>query len=108
MRLSELAAALGCELHGNGSLDISGVSGMEAAGPGELTFLANPKYAHKVKNTRAGAILISKPVDSVSAAQLISANPYHDFARALGMFYRAPRPAPGIHPTAAIAKSAKI
>jgi UDP-3-O-[3-hydroxymyristoyl] glucosamine N-acyltransferase len=39
---------------------------MEHAGPGELTFLANPKYAHKVKHTRAGAILVSEPERDVS------------------------------------------
>ena len=45
MRLSELASTLGCELKGDGQLEITGVAGMEHAGPTELTFLSNPKYA---------------------------------------------------------------
>jgi UDP-3-O-[3-hydroxymyristoyl] glucosamine N-acyltransferase len=108
MKLSELAASLQCELRGDGSLEISGVSGMEHAGPSELTFLANPKYAHKVKHTRAAAVLVSKPIDGLDAAQLLSSNPYLDFARALALFYQPPRPARGIHALASIAPSAAI
>lgn len=106
MKLRELAAALGCTVIGDGELDITGVRGMEQAGPSELTFLANPKYAHKVKDTRAGAILVTAPVSGQAITSVVSANPYHDFARALAMFYQPPRPAPGIHPLASIAASA--
>ena len=108
MELSEIAAALGCELVGNPHLEITGVAGMEQAGPSELTFLANPKYAHKVKLSRAGAILVREALTDLPIASLVSANPYLDFARALELFYKPPRPSPGIHPTAAIAPSAAI
>ena len=112
MKLRDIAVALGCEIHAGGGdgggLEIRGVAGMEHAAPDQLTFLANPKYAHKVKQTRAGAILVTKPMDGIAPAQLISANPYFDFARALELFYRPPRPAPGIHATASIAPSARI
>lgn len=108
MKLREIAAALGCELIGDGELEIRGVAGLEQAGPDQVTFLANPRYAHKVKHTRAGAILASEPVRGVPIATLISANPYLDFARTLELFYRPPRPPAGIHPLAAIAPSARI
>jgi UDP-3-O-[3-hydroxymyristoyl] glucosamine N-acyltransferase len=108
MKLSELAASLACELHGDGSLDITCVAGMEHAGPSELTFLANPKYAHKVKHTRAAAVLVSKLILGLDAAQLISANPYLDFARALALFYQPPKPPPGVHSLAFVAPSARI
>src|SRR5665213_1322908 len=116
MKLRDLAVALGCEIHAragveggdDGGLEMRSVAGMEQAAQDQLTFLANPKYAHKVKQTRAGAILVTKPMDGVAPAQLISANPYLDFARALELFYRPPRPAPGIHSTASIAPSARI
>jgi UDP-3-O-[3-hydroxymyristoyl] glucosamine N-acyltransferase len=81
---------------------------MEQAGPGQLTFLANPKYAHKVKDTRAGAILLAEPIPTLPIPQLISTNPYLDFARALALFYHPPRPKPGVHPTASVAESARI
>lgn len=108
MRLGTIAEKLGCRLEGDPDLEITGVAGMEKAGASEITFLANPKYAHKLKQTRAGAVLISELVPGLSAASLISANPYHDFARALALFYQPPRPAPGIHPTVVVAPTARI
>lgn len=108
MKLREIAAVLGCELAGDPEIEIRGVAGLEQAGPDELTFLANPKYAHKVKHTRAAAILVSEPVKGIPIASLVSANPYLDFARALELFYRPPRPPPGIHPLAWIAPGARI
>jgi UDP-3-O-[3-hydroxymyristoyl] glucosamine N-acyltransferase len=107
MRLREIAGELGCRLEGDGDLEITGVAGMEHAGPGHLTFLANPKYGPKVKHTRASAILVSEAVPG-PAASLISDNPYLDFARALALFYQPPRPAQGVHPLAYVAPSAAI
>jgi UDP-3-O-[3-hydroxymyristoyl] glucosamine N-acyltransferase len=108
MKLSDLASALGCELRGDRDIEIIGIAGLENAGPTDLTFLANPKYAPKVKDTRAGAVLVSKPIEILCSAQLLSANPYLDFARALELFYQPPRPRPGIHPLASVAESARI
>jgi UDP-3-O-[3-hydroxymyristoyl] glucosamine N-acyltransferase len=108
LSLGDLAARLGCELRGDPNLEITGVAGMEQAGETELTFLANPKYAPKVKHTRAAAVLISEALPPPRPASLISSNPYHDFARALAFFYQPPRPGPGIHPTASIASTARI
>jgi UDP-3-O-[3-hydroxymyristoyl] glucosamine N-acyltransferase len=106
--LGVLASRIGCELTGDPSIPITGVSTLEKAGPGEVTFLANMKYAPKVKETRAAAVFASEPLKDTRAATLISSNPYHDFARALALFYQAPRPPAGIHPTAVISASASI
>src|ERR1051326_5115554 len=106
MKLSEIGQSLGCELHGSGDIEITGVAGIEHAGPGQLTFLANMKYAPKVRNTRAAAILSSGPHERI--ATLVSGNPYLDFARALALFYQPPKPAPGIHPLASISATAVI
>jgi UDP-3-O-[3-hydroxymyristoyl] glucosamine N-acyltransferase len=108
MKLASIAEALGCRLVGDGGIEITGVAGMEHARVGELTFLANPKYAPKVKSTRASAILAAGPIAGAQIATLVSANPYLDFARALELFYQPPRPAPGIHPLAYVAASASI
>ena len=95
MKLSEIGARLGCAVRGDGEIEIAGVAGMEHAGPGQMTFLANPKYAHKVRHTRASAILAAQPVTDGEITTLVSANPYLDFARALEFFYRPPRPDAG-------------
>lgn len=108
MKLSEIAERLGCAIRGDGSIEIGGVAGMEHAGPDQITFLANPKYAHKVKHTQAGAIIISEAAGEMPIPALISTNPYLDFARALELFYQPPMPARGIHPTAAVAETAEI
>ena len=108
MKLRDIASRLGCELAGDGTIEISGVAGMDHAGPTELTFLANRKYAPKVRNSRAAAILVSQPLQGYPIASLVSSNPYLDFARALALFYQPPRPAPGIHPLAWVAESAEV
>lgn len=108
MRLSELAGQLGCAIRGDQDVEIAGVAGMEHAGPQEITFLANPKYAHKVKDTRAGAIIAAPAVGALPIPVVVSENPYLDFARALALFYQPPKPAPGIHPTAVVASTAQI
>ena len=69
MKLRDIADRLGCRLVGDGDIEITGVAGMEHAGPTELTFLANPKYAHKVKHTRAAAILVAEPVRRICRSQ---------------------------------------
>lgn len=90
MKLQEIAAKLGCELEGDGTLEISGVAGMEDAKPGELTFLANRKYKSGVDATQASAILVMRDAGPVTMAALRSQNPYLDFARAIELFYPAP------------------
>jgi UDP-3-O-[3-hydroxymyristoyl] glucosamine N-acyltransferase len=108
MKLSILAEALGCRLAGSGEIEITGVAPVERAGPGQLAFLANPKYAARAKHTRASAILVAEPLEGAAAASLVSSNPYLDFSRALALFYQPPRPAPGIHPLASVAASATV
>jgi UDP-3-O-[3-hydroxymyristoyl] glucosamine N-acyltransferase len=106
--VAQLSQVLGCQLHGPADLEIHGVSTIEKAGAGEITFLANMKYAPKVKGCKASAIIAAEPIKDFSGATLVSSNPYHDFARALAQFYQAPRPEAGIHPLAFVAKSAVV
>jgi len=114
MKLSELAQKLNCRLEGPPDLEVSGVAGIEHAGPGQVTFLANRKYFALLKTTRASAVLIEENVaierhaSQPPLAALRSANPYLAFAHALELFYKAPNYASGIHPTAIVAKTARI
>lgn len=109
MKLSAIAAALGARLE-NGSPEtrISGVAGIEAAGPGQLTFVSNPKYAAAARSTKASAIIVSEDFPALNTAMLRSRNPYLDFARVLEMFYQPPAYSPGVHETAVIHSSARI
>lgn len=109
MKLGELATALNAILeNGDPETEITGVAGIEEAAVGEITFVANPKYAAAAKTTAASAVIVSEDFPAGSAALLRSSNPYLCFARAIGLFYRAPKYGPGIHPTAVIAETAKL
>src|SRR5262245_28083552 len=108
VRLSEIAARLDCVLKGNGNADITGVVGIESAGPGHLTFVSNPKYASKAKTTQAGAIIVTPDFPDVPVATLRHENPYLTFARAIELFYAPPQAAPGKESTARIASTARI
>ncbi len=111
MKLGEVAKRLGCRLEGDPGVEITGVAGIEYAGPGELTFLSNRKYVQELKRTRASAVLVDEGVTiegHTKPAALRIANPYLAFAKAIELFYEGPRYAPGIHPTAVVAKRASI
>lgn len=109
MKLSEINQRLGTRLeNGAPEIEISGVAGIESAGPGQLTFVANPKYAIAARTTKAAAVILAEDFPALSTAMLRSKNPYHDFARALELFYQPPQYEPGIHPTAVVHPSAKI
>lgn len=108
MKLSALAAHLGATLHGDPEAEITSAAGLEEAGPGQLTFVANPKYIRLARTTRASAVLVEPAFETISAATLRIANPYLAFARSLELFYQPPAYAPGIHPTAVIAPTAQI
>ncbi len=108
MKLGELASRLGAELRGNAELDVTGVKGIEEAGPTEVTFVANPRYAGLARKTQAAAILVDPEFPEIETTTLRLNNPYLAFSRALGMFYQPPAYAPGVHPTAVIDPSAEI
>ncbi len=109
MKLEQIASALNARLE-NGSPDteITGVAGIEEARPGQITFLANPKYAAAARTTLASAVILAENFPALSTAMLRSMNPYLTFARAIALFYQPPRYAPGVHPTAVVHPSAKI
>ena len=108
MKLSELASRLGAELRGDADVEITGVKGIEEAGPSEITFVANPRYTALARTTRAGAVLVEPDFQEIPAATLRIKNPYLAFCRALGYFYQSPAYVPGVHPTAVIHPSAEI
>src|SRR6267142_1784633 len=114
MKLSDVAQKLGCRLEGSPEIEIRGVAGIEHAEAGQITFLANRRYFPLLKTTRASAVLVEEGIaldreaSLPALAALRSGNPYLAFAQAIELFYQSPRYAPGIHPTAIIAKSARI
>ena len=109
MKLAQLAESLQVRVeNGSPETEINGVAGIEEAQPGQVTFVANPKYASAARATRASAVIVAEDFPAISATMLRSKNPYLAFARAVGLFYQPPRYEPGVHATAVIHPSAKL
>ena len=107
--LGELAVRFGLTLRGSPDLKVSHVATLSQATPGSLSFLANSRYRKGLKDTRASAVVVSAseaggcPVDA-----LIATNPYLAYARIASLLHPELHAVPGIHPSAVIAKSARI
>ena len=108
MTLAALATALGCHLDGDGAVLLRGVATLDQAGPGDLTFLTNPRYAHLLASTRASAVIVGPEVTEAPCALLRCDEPYVALARALALLTPAARPATGLHPTAIVAADAEV
>jgi len=109
MKLSDIASALESTLeNAKPDTEITGVAGIEDAGPGQITFVANPKYAAAAKTTSASAVIVADSFPAIATGMLRSKNPYLAFARAINLFYQPPRYDATVHPTAVIAPTAKI
>src|SRR5207244_10921161 len=109
MKHADIASTLNSRReNGSPDLEITGVAGIEDAGAGQITFLANPKYATKARTTKASAIILADNFPALSTAMLRSKNPYLTFAQAIELFYKPPKYAPGEHPSSVIHPSAQI
>jgi len=109
-----IAASLPAELIGPSDIGIRGVESVDAADPGELTFIRSTRFAHKWATSRASAALVTRGVevhghDPSKRALLIVDNADLAMISILRLF--APRSAglkPGVHPTAIVDPSARI
>jgi UDP-3-O-[3-hydroxymyristoyl] glucosamine N-acyltransferase len=106
--LRELSERLGCRLEGDGDTEVRRVAGIEQAGPGDVTFLSNPRYAAALQATRASAVILSDDAPAAPCAMLRSSNPYLAFGRAVGLLTPIIEPPAGIHPMTSIAANAAI
>ena len=123
LSLQDLAARIGAEVRGDGARRVSGVASLDAAGPEQLAFYANPRYRKELAGTRAAAVIVTgEEVEHVpaGAARLVAAQPYVAFAKASAVFHRELAVEAGVqqgalvdetaevHPTAAISPGAYV
>ncbi|MEW6443373.1 MAG: UDP-3-O-(3-hydroxymyristoyl)glucosamine N-acyltransferase [bacterium] len=106
--LEQLAQRLGLRFQGDAGTVLCGMAGIEEAGAGELTFVANARYRNKLRTTRAAAAIVPPDLADAPIPVLISSNPYGTFARALAIFHPEVRPEPGISPAAWVEPSAAL
>ncbi len=105
--LAVLAALVGGALRGTDH-PITGVSGIREAEPGQVTFLANPRYAQDLAHTRAAGVVVAPDQPSEGLARIEVADPYYAFCRIVRWFHDRPYRSGGISPHAVIAPDAVI
>jgi UDP-3-O-[3-hydroxymyristoyl] glucosamine N-acyltransferase len=105
--LKEISEIINGNIEGNENIEITSVGTIEDAKEGEITFLANPKYSHFLKTTKASAVIVSKEQPPLPCINLVKVeNPYLSFCQILQHFNPHPVKYPeGIHNTAIIGKN---
>ena len=106
--LREIAQYLGGSVSGDGEILIGGLGTLDDAGEGQLTFLANPRYAGKVATTKASAVLLGEGGNPAGKNAIFHPNPYLAFAKLLTLFYTAPAAPRGVMPGAFVAEGVRM
>lgn len=107
--LGQLAAFLGATLRGAADKEITGLATLQEAGPGQVSFLANPQYRKFLADSHAAAVLL-KPADAESFVgdALLVPDPYLAYARISHLFDPKPKALPGVHASAMVAADAQV
>jgi UDP-3-O-[3-hydroxymyristoyl] glucosamine N-acyltransferase len=109
MKLADIASALDTRLENTSpDTEITGISGIEEAIEGQLSFVSNPKYNAAARTTKASAVIVSETFPAIHTGMLRSKNPYLAWAKAIELFYNPPHYPPGIHSTAVVHHTAKV
>lgn len=108
LTLQVLADRLGCQLEGDGTLEVSRLATLEAAQPGDVAFLANRKYLGQVMSTCASAVIAGDDLSAAPCAILRARDPYLAFTAAACLFAPDERPAPGVSDLAFVAPDAVL
>lgn len=108
--LAQLAGLLGGVLeNAQPRHKVSGLKGLEEAGPEDISFLANPRYAKFLPGCKAGVVLVSKDQEIPPGLPVLRVeNPYLAYAKILTMATQKPYKATGVHPSAVVEGSASL
>jgi UDP-3-O-[3-hydroxymyristoyl] glucosamine N-acyltransferase len=111
--LREVAAAAGAPLPTGADPDrpVEGIAPLQLAGPDDVSFFDNRRYADALAASGAGIIIIHPdwaPRVPAAAVALLTAEPYLGWARTAALFHPAPPVQPGVHPTAFVDPAAKL
>ena len=107
--VADIAALVGGQVDGDAGLVITGVSGLEAAQPGQLSFYGNQKYKAALEATRASAVLVPDDAPARGGRTWVRVkNPHLAFARVAQVFHPKKQHAPGVSPQAFVHPEAKV
>jgi len=108
--VAELAAACGGRAAGDAGRRITGIAPLDTAGPGDVSFLADPKWEKHLASTKAGAVILKTEAPGAAFAQILAADPYLAYAKIAGVIAEAlfPRATFGVAPGAHVAESVSL
>ena len=111
--LASIVAALGGELHGDASLEVTGLAPLETATPQHLSFLSNPRYQQQLLASQAACVIVAPQMKEAALSRgacIITEQPYVYFARLTQLWKRGrdPRPQASIHPSAVVDSQAVV
>ncbi len=107
MKLEKVAELVAGTLEGDGSVEISGIRGIDQAEKGHITFLNKNKFLKILNHSQASAVLVKESVET-AIPQIIVGSPELAFARLLREFHPEPKPEPGVHERAVVGKNVKF
>lgn len=109
LTLGKIAELIGGKLVGDPDIVITGISGIKESKPGDITFLANSKYASLLKDTQASAVITSREITEASKPLIKTVNPSLAFAKVVEIVVPNSVKLPkGIHPTAVISSTVNL
>eukprot|EP01037_Dinobryon_pediforme_P003487 gene3487-3532_t len=112
--LGHIVDALGGSLEGGArETVIARIAPLEVAGPGDLSFLSNPRYQQQLAASRAACVIVAPAMRDAALARgacIVADNPYVYFARATQLWRQRNTPArsSGVHPSAVVDPSAQV
>lgn len=102
---SELAALTEGDLrNADENLEISGLTALEHAPPGWVSFIVSPKHKEALKNTKASLVFVPKDFDAEGRPVIVLDNIWRGVKRAMEYFYPRPPAHEFIDPRAHIAE----
>jgi UDP-3-O-[3-hydroxymyristoyl] glucosamine N-acyltransferase len=111
MRVSvkEVAALVGGSVIGDAETELTGISSLTEASSGDISFLANSKYAPFLSETKASAVLVESDQKTGNVIQIVVANPDFAFAKVVETYGpKPPRIPVGVHPSAIIGANVRL
>jgi UDP-3-O-[3-hydroxymyristoyl] glucosamine N-acyltransferase len=113
LSLARIVEALGGELHGDPGFRVTALATLSSAGPGDLSFVSNPRYGSQLAGSQAGCLIVGPELAQAArtrGACIVTGQPYLYFARLTQLWKRtmAPPVVAGVHPSAVVDGSADV
>jgi len=110
MRASVIAELVAGEWSGGADPELDGVAPLDRAGPGDISFLAHPKYLRYVDTTEAGVLLVARQLESKCGdrPRIVVGDVHRALAVILPVLYPTAEPEPGVHATAILSEGCEL